>query len=418
MKFRPILAHALLFLVVAPASAQDGLATKTVIPIATPEAVGMSASKLSNVDQAMKDFVADGKMVGGIVMIARRGKICFFESYGLADREGNQAMEKDTIVRIYSMTKAITTAAALMLVDEGKLRVDDAVSKYIPELSSLKIVSQEGETPAQRAMTVADLMRHTSGLTYGWSNDRLARVQNERGLLDRDKSLEEMAGKMADMPIRFEPSTGWEYGISTDVLGRVIEVVAEVPFETFLQARLLDPLEMRDTDFYVPPEKQSRLAACYSAGELKRLDEQDTLFLDEPAFKSGGGGLVSTASDYMKFLMMIERGGELFGKRYLKPETTRLMTSNQLPEGVGWIRFGQEVREGVGFSFGFSVREEMSNWDPDGKVGEYGWGGAASTHYWVSPKDELIVITIEQVMPYRWLTEFGVKKQIYDSIVD
>ncbi|MEM0927135.1 MAG: serine hydrolase domain-containing protein, partial [Planctomycetota bacterium] len=393
-------------------------ATSFELPVASPSEVGLSAKKLAEVDRAMARFIENGELVGGIVMIARRGKVCFSESYGLSDREKKQPMTTDSLIRIYSMTKSITTAAALMLCEEGKMSVDDPVAEFIPELSTPVVVSGASEVPAEKVMTVADLMRHTSGLSYGWSNDRLGKFYRDRSLLDRESTLEEMASKMTSMPLRFEPGTAWEYGVSTDVLARVIEVVSGMPFEQFLQERLFDPLDMRDTGFCVPPENLSRLAACYSEDELKRLPQQDRLYASEPAFKSGGGGLVSTARDYMHFLMMIQRGGTLNGKRYLSAESVKSMTTNQLPKGVGWIRFGDEVREGVGFGFGFNVRDKMSDWDPDGRVGEYGWGGAASTHYWISPNDELIVITMEQVMPYRWLTEFGLKKQIYDAIID
>lgn len=390
----------------------------TEIPMVAPARVGMSSERLAEVDRTIQGYVDEGKMVGGIVMIARRGEICFFEDYGMADRENGRAMRKDSILRFYSMTKAITTAAVLMLHDEGKLSPDDLVAKYIPELSELSIVTEEDEKTATKQMTVADLMRHTSGLTYGWSNDRLAKMHNDRDPISRDISLQQMASRLKGMPVRFEPSTGWEYSIATDVLGRVVEVASGKSFKAFLEERFFEPLDMRDTAFHVPPEKMLRFAACYSADGLKLLEKQTSQYEKEPAFKSGGGGLVSTARDYMRFLMMIERGGILHGKRYLKPETVELMRTNQLPKGVGWIRFGDEVRQGVGFGFGFSVREKMSEWDSGGRVGEYGWGGAASTHYWISPKDELIVITLEQIMPYRWLTEFGVKKQIYDSIVE
>ncbi|MEL6106924.1 MAG: serine hydrolase domain-containing protein [Planctomycetota bacterium] len=400
----------------APAQDVD-VSSPIEIPSVAPEQVGMSSEKLAEVSRVMRGYVEDQKMVGGIVLIARKGKVCFFEAYGQADRESNRPMRKDSILRFYSMTKSITTAAALMLCDEGKLSVEDPVSKYVPELATLNVISDEGDQPAIGAMTIADLMRHSSGLSYGWSGDRLAQLHNERNLLDAGNTLEQMVGKMENMPVRFEPGSGWEYSVATDVLGRVVEVVSQQPFDTFLQKRVFDPLDMRDTGFYVPADKRSRFAACYS-GQLARLKEQDQKYENAPAFKSGGGGLVSTARDYMRFLMMIERGGVFGGKRYLQPETVKSMRTNQLSESVGWIRFGAEVREGVGFGFGFSVREKMSDWDPHGRVGEYGWGGAASTHYWISPKDELIVITLEQVMPYRWLTEFGLKKQIYDAIID
>lgn len=410
------------------------------IPIATPEDVGMSTQKLQVVDKAMQSLVDDGKMIGGIAMIARKGKICFFEDYGLANREAGQAMRKDSILRFYSMTKAITTTAILMLSDEGKLDVNDPVSKYLPELSELTVISGEGTAPSKNAMTLADLLRHTSGLTYGYSKNKLHNeLFKKHAPTDKKITLAEMPARLKQVPLNFEPSTAWEYGISIDVLGRVIEVVSGKTLEQFLDERLFTPLDMPDTGFHVPKDKAGRFATCYRTPEKEKKNEpkddtgkqtfdykagfalmpkENTEYLTPPAFQSGGGGLVSTARDYMRFLMMIERGGELNGRRYLKPETVKLMTTNQTPPAAGWVRFGDETRVGVGFSFGFSVRDKMSDWDPASRVGEYGWGGAASTHYWISPKDELIVITLEQVRPYRWLTEFEVKKQIYDAIVE
>lgn len=395
------------------------------LPMATPEAVGMSSDKLAAVDQIMQGYVDDGKMMGGIVMIARKGKVCFFEDYGLADREEGRAMNKDSILRFYSMTKAITTTAALMLHDAGKLNVNDPVSKYVPELGDLKVIPADGAddesalTRAKNPMTIADLMRHTSGLTYGGSDNALHnRLFKEHDPISRDITLAEMPARLKNVPLRFEPSSAWEYGISTDVLGLVVEVAAGQPFDDYLSSQLFEPLDMRDTGFHVPAEKQSRFAACYKPTEegFDRMDAEDEKYRAAPAFKSGGGGLVSTARDYMRFLMMIERGGELHGRRYLQPETLKLMTTNQTPSEAGWVRFGGEDRVGVGFGFGFNVRDKMSDWDPGGRVGEYGWGGAASTHYWISPNDELIVIALEQIKPYRWLTEFGLKKPIYDAI--
>lgn len=391
------------------------------IPTASPESVGMSSARLAVVDKTMQGYVDSGEMIGGIVLIARKGKICFFEDYGLADRQKRHAMRKDSILRIYSMTKAITTASALMLHDDGKLDVNAPVSKYIPELGQMQVITGDEIASAKRQMTVADLMRHTSGLTYGWDGGKLSEIFKKHDPTNKALKLSEMPGRLQHVPLRFEPSSGWVYGISTDVLGRVVEVVSGQTLDAFMSNRLFGPLDMKDTGFHVPEEKQSRFAACYelkegeSACTLK--EDENEKYASEPMFKSGGGGLVSTARDYMRFLMMIERGGELDGRRYLKRDTVKLMTTNQTPKEAGWVRFGDEIREGVGFGFGFCVRDKMSDWDPGGRVGEYGWGGAASTHYWISPKDELIVITMEQMRPYRWLTEFGVKKQIYDAIV-
>ena len=410
------------------------------IPFATPEDVGMSTAKLQVVDDVMQALVDDGKMIGGIAIVARKGKICFFEDYGLADRENGKAMRKDSILRFYSMTKAVTTAGLLMLVDEGKLNVNDPVAKYLPAMSELTVVDGERTQPNKSVMTIADLMRHTSGLTYGHSKNTLHNeLFKKHAPTDKKITLADMPDRLKHVPLKFEPATAWEYGISIVVLGRVIEVVSSKTLEQFLTERFFKPLDMKDTGFHVPAEKHDRFAKCYRTPEKQKKNEpkdgdgnpefeytngfalmpkETSEYLTPPAFQSGGGGLVSTARDYMRFLMMIERGGQLNGRRYLKPETVKLMTTNQTPPAAGWVRFGDEIRVGVGFSFGFSVRDKMSDWDPAGRVGEYGWGGAASTHYWVSPKDELIVITLEQVRPYRWLTEFDVKKQIYDAVIE
>jgi len=392
--------------------------TSKEIPTAAPEEVGMSSTKLNLVNEIMQGYVENRKMVGGIVIVASKGKVCFFESYGLADQENDRPMKKDSILRFYSMTKSIITAAALMLHDEGKLNVNDPVSKYIPELADAQIVTNDGMKPAQNIMTIADLMRHTSGLTYGGSKNVAHNLLHKKyEPTNHNITLSEMPARLKKIQLAFEPSTGWEYGISIDVLGRVIEVASGKSLEEFFNQRLLSPLDMRDTGFHVPAEKLARFAACYEPkdGGFKLKEQENEKFLKSPVFKSGGGGLVSTARDYMRFLMMIQQGGELEGRRYLKPETVKLMTTNRTPLEAGWVHFG-EVREGVGFGFGFNVRDKMSEWDPGGRVGEYGWGGAASTHFWVSPKDDLIVITLEQIRPYRWLTEFGLKKVIYDAI--
>ena len=214
--------------------------------------------------------------------------------------------------------------------------------------------------------------------------------------------------------------TVWHYSISIDLLGRVVEVASGKTLDDFFRQRIFEPLDMRDTGFFVPAEHVQRLAANYNSDGKGTLTISNAIeadrYLTKPAFYSGGGGLVSTARDYLRFLVMIAGGGQLNDKRLLKTETVALMTTNQLSKDVGWISFGKEVRGGVGFGFGFNVRDEMSDWDPQGRLGEYGWGGAASTHYWVSPKDDLIVVTLEQVMPYQWHTELKLKGLIYDAI--
>ncbi len=392
------------------------------LPVASPDDVGMSAERLGKVSAAMDELVKEKKLAGGIVMIARRGKIMHLQSHGMMDIEASQPMRDDAIVRIYSMTKAITTAAALKLCDEGKMHLDDPVSKHLPELKGCSVQGKDGPFVPEQEMTVRDLMQHTSGLSYGAAGNEVAdKLFRDANVLDPNSTLADMAGKLGKVPLTFEPGKDWRYGVSSDVLGRVVEVISGQPLDEYFQQHIFRPLDMKDTGFFVPDEKLERFAANYTSdgkGNLTLLDAPTkSAYRKSPRLLSGGGGLVSTARDYMRFLMMIANGGELNGVRILSKDTVALMTSNQLPESVGWIRFGTEVREGVGFSLGFSVRVKSSDFDPQSRIGEYGWGGAASTHYWTSPKDDLIVITLEQTMPYTFLTEFAVKGLIYDSVI-
>lgn len=391
------------------------------IPTASPKDVGMSSSKLAKVDDVMNGLVQQNRLAGSIVLIARHGKIVHFKSYGLADIEKQQPMRNDAIMRFYSMTKAITSAAAMILVDEGKLNVKDPVSKYIPQFQQMKVATEDGLVDQKREATVADLLRHTAGLSYGGSVFREAdRAFKKANPLDYTRTLKQMGERLGDVPLVFQPGEDWGYSIATDVLGRVIEVASKQALDEFFQQRIFQPLGMRDTGFFVPESKHARFAQVYKSDGKSELTVGDNTgrrdFTRPRAFLSGGGGLVSTARDYLRFLTMIQQGGTLFGKRLLSEDAVRLMTTSQLPDAVPHIHFGDTHRTGVGFGFGFSVREKMSDWDPGGRVGEYGWGGLASTHYWVSPKDDLIVITLEQTMPFSFLTEFAVKGLIYDAI--
>jgi len=412
MRITPFLSGLLLATLALSLSAAE-------IPIVPPAKVGLSKAKLAEVDQFMERQVADQKIAGGIVMISHKGKIGFFHTYGQMDREANKPMKPDTIFRIYSMSKAITTAAALTLCDAGKLGLDDPVAKYIPSFANLKVAAQDGLRAPARPMTVKDLMLHTCGMTYGnVGPDALKESWNRLKPLE-STNLAEMAEKLSHVPLAFDPGTDWSYGVGIDVLGRVIEVVSGDSLDVFLKKAIFKPLDMRDTAFSVPAEEIGRFAANYSRSTngLRVIDAPHASRYAKPTtFFSGGGGLVGTARDYMRFLAMVEQGGKLDGKRVLKAKTVKLMTSNQLPPDAFPIYFGKEKRPGTGFGLGFSVRTEIKTWDLAGHVGEYGWGGAASTHYWASPKDKLIVITMEQIMPYQWDTEFGLKKIIYDAV--
>jgi CubicO group peptidase (beta-lactamase class C family) len=387
------------------------------IPVVTPDKAGLAEAKLAEIGPFMEREVSDQKISGGIVIVSHEGKIGFFHSYGLRDCEAKKPMTPDTIFRIYSMSKAITSAAALHLYDAGKLGLDDPVSKYIPSFADLKVAASAGLRPPARPMTVRDLMLHISGLTYGDGPDALKEAWGRLKPMEAT-NLAEMAEKLAQVPLAFDPGTDWNYGVGIDVLGRVIEVASGQSLDAFLDQVIFRPLDMQDTAFSVPAEKLDRFAANYTRSNgLSVIDAPATSkFAGKVTLFSGGGGLVSTARDYMRFLTMIEGGGTLEGHRILRDQTVKLMTCNLLPTAAYPIHFGTERRYGAGFGLGFAVRTENTSWDPDAHLGEFSWDGAASTHYWVSPADKLIVVTLEQIMPYEWDTERGVKKIIYQAL--
>ncbi len=400
-----------------------GLASAREVPRVKPTAEGMNMEKLSEVNGVVDKLIGENKLAGAVVAISRNGKVVHFSTHGMRDRAGKVAMTKDTIFRIYSMTKAITTAAAMMLFDDGKFALDDPVSKYAPEFKELKVHKKDGNVRPEREMTVRDLMRHTSGLTYGFfGSSAVDKMYQKARVLDERGTLEDMVQKLGDLPLAFDPGTDWTYSVASDVLGRLVEIWSGQTLEKFFQERVFDPLHMKDTGFHVPEEKLDRFAVNYSPDGVGGLRVNDTAteaskYSRKPTFLSGGGGLVSTTRDYLHFLQMIANGGELFGKRLLKKSTVEMMTKNQLDSELMPIKIGLP-RPGIGFGLGFSVRVKRSAWDPAGPVGEYGWGGAASTHYWISPKHNLVVVTMEQTMPYSFLLEFALKKLIYDAIED
>jgi CubicO group peptidase (beta-lactamase class C family) len=373
----------------------------------------MSPEKLADVRTAVQALIDDEKIAGASVVVARKGSIVFSETFGMVDMKAQKAMQTDTIFRFYSMTKPVTSVAVMMLYEEGRLSLDDPVSKYLPEFEGLKVYADSGEhEDPVRPMSVRDLLRHTSGLTYGYfGNTAVDKMYRSRNVLDRQSSLEDMANKLGEIPLLNQPGTKWHYSVSTDVLGYLVQKVSGQSLDVFFEERIFKPLEMKDTAFYVPRRKVDRFAVCYgpkAGGGLRVVDEPLTSrYLTKPALFSGGGGLVSTARDYMRFCRMLLDKGQLDGARLLKAETVKMMTSNQLPDGVTRGTSG-------GFGLGFSVQTE------DGKspIGEYGWGGIASTHFWISPKDELAVVALSQRIPYSGQLANAIKSIIYDSIMD
>ena len=405
-----------------PAAAQD-------LPTASPQEVGFSADGLSAVRPAMQKCVDEEKVAGAVAIIARRGKVVAFEAVGMMDVEAGRPMRRDTIFRIYSMTKPITSVAVMMLVEEGKIALDDPVWKHIPQFKGLKVLADPDaeeivEVAQEREVTVRDLLRHTAGLTYGhFSSTAVDKMLKEaRKDAGPEADLKSLVDTIGRLPLVYQPGTRWHYSLATDVLGHLVEVVSEQTLDVFFAKRIFRPLGMKDTAFYVSPKKLDRLATNYGPkliGGLAAIDRPATSkYAKPPAMLSGGGGLVSTVDDYMRFCLMLQGEGQLGGQRLLKPQTVKMMTANQLPDVAMPVAFGDAKRHGVGFGLGVSVRVRQSDWEADSRVGEYGWGGAASTHFWISPADGLVVIVLSQHMPYNDRLERALKPIVYDAIVD
>ncbi len=303
---------------------------------ARPEDVGMSAARLARAATTVEALVAKREFAGAVTVVARYGKVVQCQAVGMMDLEKARPMTTDTIFRIYSMTKPITTVAALMLWEQGKFGLDDPVCKYIPQLKGLRVSAGKGETVAsQREISIRDLMRHTSGLVDAFGDSPVDRMYLHKNLLDPNSTLQDLVTKLTTVPLQDQPGTRFHYSVSTDVLGRLVEVTSGESLDVFFEQRIFKPLGMVDTGFYVPASKANRLAANYGPagrGRLRVIDDPaKSLFLTPPKFLSGGGGLVSTARDYTRFCQLLLDGGELHGVRLLKPETIQLMTHNQLP---------------------------------------------------------------------------------------
>ncbi|MAV36296.1 MAG: hypothetical protein CMJ59_12665 [Planctomycetaceae bacterium] len=387
----------------APA-AGDGL------PTATPQQVGLSAKRIEQIDAVVQKFLDDKRLAGAVTIVARRGKVVQFRAYGMMDRAAGKPMRKETIFRIYSMTKAVASVAAMVLVEEGKLALDAPVSKYVPAVREMKV----GAVKQAREMTVRDLLRHTAGFPNNVTVDRTFRAAGLPPL--SHSTLAEMMSRLKVVPLRYQPGTGWHYSFGTEVLARVIEVAAGQSLDACLAERVFKPLGMQDTDFFVPAVKRDRLAVVYGRG-LRVVDAPQPgttgafTFEKPPKFLSAGGGLVSTAADYMRFCLMLSGKGELHGKRLLKVETIEAMTRNQLPRAVGEI---DRRPAGRGFGLGFAVRIRKID-SVVSSIGEYEWLGGAGTEYWLSPREELAVVTLTQQMP---MIELGqaLKPIVYGAI--
>jgi CubicO group peptidase (beta-lactamase class C family) len=409
----------ILFLIIGSCTQQESK-----LPTAKPEKVGLSTDRLNRIKPVMQSYVDKNKLPGLITMVARKGKIVHFEKYGMMDVD--KPMQFNTIFQIMSMTKPITSVAVMMLYEEGLFQLDDPVAKYIPVFKDLKVFSSKDKDGTHvvdqiKPMTIRDLLTHTSGLTYGMyiinGNTPIDSIYNKVNL--QEGTLKDMINKLAKIPLSFQPGTKWNYSRSTDVLGYLVEVISGKPFDEFLKERIFVPLKMEDTDFYVPKEKINRCAAVYSLADnkgIKVVIKPDTSMISRPPkFFSGGGGLFSTATDYMIFTQMLLNKGEYNGVRILGSKTVELMTKNHISDEL--LPVAEWYLPGMGFGLGFAVMMDQSH--ILGSAGEFEWAGAYNTYFWVDPTEQLICILMTQFYPtfsYPIVREF--KVLVYQAIVD
>ena len=366
------------------------------LPVANrPEDVGFSSQRLASVRQQMTADVQSGRIPGAVLLIARNGKIAWLDAVGFQERKSQTPMRNDSIFRIASMTKPITTVAAMILAEEGKLDIGAPVAQYLPEFKDVQ-VGVEHAAP-KRAMTVQDLMRHTSGLTYGFfGSSPVDELYKKSNFLQR-KSLAEMVSTIAHLPLAHQPGEFWEYSVSTDVLGRIVEVVSGMDLDRFIAGRITGPLKMTDSAFYLDAAQAARLAR-----EDAGIPVDAT---KKPAILSGGGGLYSTAGDYARFCQMMLNGGELDGVRIIAPQTVAMMTSDQLPPlaerhtsvAAMLDNFGPTPEMGTSFGLGFAVRTDPGRNPAPGSVGDFSWAGIHGTYFWVDPKEKLVAVLMIQV---------------------
>jgi len=402
-----------------------------------PEDVGLSSLRLARIGDHMKRYIDAGKIAGTLTLVARRGQVAYLEPQGHLEIERPRPVTADAVWRIYSMTKPITSVGLMMLYEEGRFQLDDPVHRFIPSWQNLRVfVGGNYPTfktaPVERPMTIRDLLSHTSGLTYGFmERTNVDAAYRKLDVADQTRSgytLQDMVDTLAELPLEFSPGTRWNYSVATDVIGHLIEVISGQRLDAYLRARILEPLGMRDTGFVLEDEQAARFAANYERqgdGSLKMIDNPEQSSYRKRSFFSGGGGLLSTAPDYFRFTSMLQNMGELDGVRLLGRKTVELMTMNHLPGGQDLTdlaqagMFTETAYAGVGFGLGFSVQQSPARAQILGSAGEFAWGGAASTAFWIDPAEDLIVIFMTQLMPS---SSYPLRRELrvltYASLVD
>jgi CubicO group peptidase (beta-lactamase class C family) len=409
----------------------------------SPKQAGFSAERLERItDHLNRSYIDNGKIAGCQVLVARHGHAAYFKSLGKMDNERNKPVQADTIFRLYSMTKPITSVALMTLYERGYFQLNDPVHRFVPEWRDHRVwiagdgAAMETVRP-NRPVSMRDMLSHTGGLTYGSMlvalgapDDRhpVDKVYAQVGVRRGDgETLNQFVKKLGRVPLRYQPGERWMYSLSTDVCGALVEIISGKRFDKFLQEEIFEPLKMKDTSFTVDKSKLSRFAACYRRGPDKKLeltdDPERSTYLKEPTFFSGGGGLTGTTHDYWRFCEMLRRGGELDGAHILGPRTIDLMHQNHLKDGkdltdLAIAAFSETANEGVGFGLGFATVLDTVK---SGSIaaGDYYWGGAASTIFWVDQKEDLVLVFMTQLMPSGSFNFRGqLKSIIYSSIVE
>ena len=412
---------AVLFALAAGISAQE-------LPTAKPADVGLSAERLERITQWLRDDSQKGTIPGAVVMIVRNGKVAYFESVGLLDPETKAPMRKDAIFRIYSMSKPITTVAVMMLYEQGKITLDEPIAKYIPAFKDMKVgVETKGEdgkpklelTDAKKPITIQDLLRHTSGITYGFFGDLMVKkAYLEANVYQGDYDNAEFAERIAKLPLAFQPGTTWDYSHSTDILGRLVEIVSGKSLYQFEKENILDPLGMTDTSFYVADKaKHARIAEPFKDDRTFGIDAEFNDPRVAGKWEAGGHGMVGTATDYARFLQMLLSGGALDGKRYLGPKTIAYMTADHLGNvivpGPYYL-----PGPGYGFGLGFAVRLDQGVSPRMGNPREYDWGGVGGTYFWVDPREDMFVVFMMQSPRQRLHYYALIRDMIYAALVN
>ena len=408
------------------------MSSEVSVSVVSPEQVGVSSGRLRRIGKLVRDYVDDNRLAGAVTLLARRGGVFHFEKFGVLDIGSGQPMKREAIFRIYSMTKPVTSVAVMMLWENGHFELDDPVARFIPELDGLRVYAGEDESgmllvEQERPISIRHLLTHTAGLGYPFVQPSpIQEMYQKADLLQPDSNLKEMVDKLSRLPLACQPGTDWKYSIATDVLGYLVEVVSGRPFNQFLQQEIFDPLGMVDTGFHVPEGKIDRLASVYCTSEcngIEAMDSPEVMRYQSPrTLCSGGGGLVSTAPDYLNFCQMLLNGGELGGMRLLTRNTVDLMTGNQLPTEMLPFAVIQELAaysRGCGFGFGFKVVDDVHEYGVSGSSGMYSWPGAANTSFWVDPQEDLIAIFMTQFLPfghYPVIEEF--QTLTYQSLID